>query len=299
MYTPLLLQVALLASAAPPIGIEPEVASALEMSFEASPRLAAKARLLAETDPRPLVLMARRLGLESPGPAIRVQLVDESSPAAAATEPWIHAWAYGSLATVVLLAEREPGYPDGSLEELLRHEVAHVLIYRAAAGHDVPRWFNEGVALELSRPWGLEDRSRLSLALLLNERIPITALDRKFAGGRGEVQRAYALSGALVREIVRAFGPGVLAEILEGRALGVEFERAFFRATGVEVSGFEAGFWRRYSLWYRWLPLVTSSLALWLVIVLLALWAGAVRRRRRAALEAAWSEDTESDPPIN
>jgi hypothetical protein len=281
MYTPLLLQVALLASAAPPIGIEPEVASALEMSFEASPRLAAKARLLAETDPRPLVLMARRLGLESPGPAIRVQLVDESSPAAAATEPWIHAWAYGSLATVVLLAEREPGYPDGSLEELLRHEVAHVLIYRAAAGHDVPRWFNEGVALELSRPWGLEDRSRLSLALLLNERIPITALDRKFAGGRGEVQRAYALSGALVREIVRAF------------------ERAFFRATGVEVSGFEAGFWRRYSLWYRWLPLVTSSLALWLVIVLLALWAGAVRRRRRAALEAAWSEDTESDPPIN
>jgi membrane protein required for beta-lactamase induction len=45
--------------------------------------------------------------------------------------------------------------------------------------------------------------------------------------------------------------------------------------------------------------LVTSSLALWLVIVLLALWAGAVRRRRRAALEAAWSEDTESDPPIN
>jgi len=299
MYASVLLLVALLDP--PAGGAESEAAAGrdLVLQFVAAPRLDATARALAEIDPRSLTLLVHRLGLDTPGPPIRVELVDESSAAARAADPWTHGWAYGALATVVLLAERAPGYPDGSLEELLRHEVAHVLIYRAAGGRHVPRWFNEGVALELSRPWGLEDRSRLSLALLLNERVPVADLDRWFGGSRGEIQRAYALSGALVRELVRAFGPDVLAEILQGRALGLEFAPAFFRATGVELAGFEEGFWRRYSLWYRWVPLVTSSLALWLLIVLLALWAGAVRRRRRAALESAWEEEPGSDPPLN
>jgi hypothetical protein len=297
MYASSLLLVSLLAAPPGPLG---QAAPQLEVEADAS--LARYAQALSEVDSRPLAVLVGRLGLKRAGEPIRVQLLAESSPAAAGAPSWIAGWAYGALGTVVLLPERAPAYPDGSLEELLRHEVTHVLVYRAAAGRDVPRWFHEGVALELSRPWGIDDRSRLTLALLLNERVPVASLERRFAGGEGEVQRAYAISGALVRELVHSFGPDVIGRILQRIAIGLDFDQAFFRSTGVELAGFEAGFWRRYSLWYRWLPILTSGVTLWLVIALLTLWAGAVRSRRRAELEARWTaeeEEEEEELPIN
>lgn len=298
MYAASLLLVSLLATEPEPVA-PPASQLAPLLAVEAEAGLERYARALSQIDPRPLTLLVQRLGLEEAGKPIRVQLLAESSAAAAGAPRWIAGWAYGALGTVVLLPERTPSYPDGSLDELLRHEVTHVLVYRAAAGREVPRWFHEGAAMELSRPWGIDDRSRLTLALLLNERVPIASLDRRFAGSEGEVQRAYAISGALVRELVHAFGPEVIGAILQRVAIGLDFDQAFRRSTGVELAGFEAGFWRRYSLWYRWLPILTSGLTLWLVITLLALWAGAVRSRRRAELEARWTAEEDDELPVN
>jgi Peptidase MA superfamily len=302
MYASSLLLVSLLAAAPRPIPpATPQLAVQIEprLAIEAEAGLERYAQDLGEIDPRPLTVLVRRLGLERAGEPIRVQLLAESSAAAAEAPRWIAGWAYGALGTIVLLPERAPSYPDGSLDELLRHELTHVLVYRASAGREVPRWFHEGIALELSRPWGIDDRSRLTLALLLNERVPIASLDGRFAGGEGEVQRAYAISGALVRELVHSFGPGAIGAILQRVAVGLDFEQAFRRSTGVELEGFEAGFWRRYSLWYRWLPILTSGLTLWLLIALLTLWAGAVRSRRRAELEARWTAEEEDDLPVH
>ena len=52
-------------------------------------------------------------------------------------------YALSRESVVVLLPERILSYPHGSLEEVLRHELAHVLIARAAGQRPVPRWLNE------------------------------------------------------------------------------------------------------------------------------------------------------------
>ena len=49
-----------------------------------------------------------------------------------------------------------------TLEDVLRHEVAHVLISRAAGGRAVPRWFHEGVAMSVDAGWDLSTRSWLA-----------------------------------------------------------------------------------------------------------------------------------------
>ncbi len=261
------------------------------LAIEAPPELATAANRIRALDPRRLASVLRITGLESPGEPIRVILAPEGSDAARSAPPWVSGWAYGSLGTVVLLPERTPSYPDSSLEELLRHEIAHVLIARAAGGREVPRWFNEGLAMAAAEVWSLEDRSRVTLASLAGGAPPLAELDRLFAGDRGDVARAYALSGAFVQDMLRAYGSAAPAGVLSRLAIGQPFEEAFVRSTGWTLERAEEAFRRRWSIWYRWVPVFSSSLTLWLAITLLALWAGRRRRARAAALEAQWEEE--------
>jgi hypothetical protein len=79
-------------------------------------------------------------------------------------------------------------------------------------------------------------------------------------------------------------------------------------ATLLEVS---ESFWARQTVWRRWLPVITSSAALWFGITLLALVAALKRRRARTALARSdageealpppgreIAESTRSDPPV-
>lgn len=264
-----------------------------ELQFEAPPALAPQVEQLQGLPAARWEPLLDLVGLETAGAPIHVLLADEESRAARNTPHWISGYAYSALSRVVLFPERETSYPDSSLDELLLHEVAHVLIHRAAGSREVPRWFNEGVAMLASGQWGIEDRSRLTLALVFARRPSVGTLDALFAGGSGQVHRAYALSGALVRELHRFAGPLVAARILRRISVGLEFDEAFLRSTGLSLAQFEERFWQRHSVWYRWLPVATSSLTLWLGIAALALWAAKRRRQRRQELERIWELEEE------
>ncbi len=63
----------------------------------------------------------------------------------------------------------------------------------------------------------------------------------------------------------------------------------------------EVSFWRRQTLWYRWVPVLTSSVTLWIGITFLALLAIHRRRAKDAALRELWREEerlvTDIDQP--
>jgi len=256
--------------------------------LEAPPELDGLARELAGLPPERFEPAMRLMGIDRSGPPIRVVLAPDGSPEALAVDDWVAGYAYGALGRVVLLVDRTPRYPDGSLEELLDHEVAHVLLARAAGNRPVPRWFNEGLAMVAGHAWGVGDSSRLTLAMVTRSEISVEELDRLFAGHRGQVGRAYALSGALVRYILRRYGSSAAARILEDVRLGVPFDQAVRRTTGRDVATLEESFWRRHSFTYRWVPFLTSSLTLWIGITLLAVYAFRRRRQRDAEIRARW-----------
>ena len=263
---------------------------------EAPPALRAEATAVRDLDPRRFETAARLTGLRRGQPPIRVVLAAEGSPPATAVPAWVSGYAYGALGRVVLLPERTPAYPDGSLEELLLHELTHVLVARAAAGRPVPRWFNEGLAMIAGGPWDLEDRTRLTLAMVRGSERPLAEIDRLFAGDPVEVRRAYAISGALVRDVVIQYGRPAPRRILAAVARGQSFPDAFHGATGTSLPSAVRSFWQRHSFWYRWVPILGSSVTLWLFVVLLAFIAWWRKRRRVAALERAWAEE-EAVPP--
>ncbi len=290
MRRPVVAASLLLALAAGAAGARQESpAAAPRLVIEAPPELASTVAELESIPPARLQSAMRLVGLADPGPPIQVLLAAEGSPAARAAPGWVAGYAFGGGGPVVLFPQRTPAYPDGSLEELLGHEVAHVLIARAARGAPVPRWFHEGVATVAGGSWGLADRSRL--VRLDPERDRLAGLDARFAGGRAEVERAYALSAAFVVSLLRRHGRDSAASVLGETARGLPFEEAFASATGESLADAEAAFWRRHGLYYRWLPLLTSSVTLWLAITFLALWAGRRRRARSAELQRRWEAE--------
>lgn len=263
-----------------------------ELVVQAPPSLARAAERVRSVEPERLLDAMRLVGLQDPGPPIQVLLGPEGSDLAS-VPPWVSGYAFGEEGVIVLLPARAPSYPDSSLEELLRHEVAHVLVARAAGGRPLPRWFHEGLAMIAGLSWGLDDRSQLTLTLVGDGEVSLERLEQEFRGGQGDVRSAYAIAGAFANDLLRRHGDDAAARILAGVARGLSFEDAFRSATGATLAEAERAFWRRQTLWYRWVPLLTSSVTLWLLVTLLAIWAMGKRRARDAALRRRWEEEEE------
>lgn len=277
-------------------------AVAQRLFVEAPPSLQPLASRLQTLDPIQIEGAARLVGLTDPGPPIRVILAEEGSVQALSAPRWVAGYALPEQGVVVLLPARSPSYPDSTLEGLLRHEMAHVLVGRASGLRPLPRWFHEGVAMIAGSSWGLEEQTRLATTLLSGGEVPLAEVDQRFGGGEGEVRSAYTLAGAFVRDLLSRHGRDVIGEILRGVASGLSFEAAFARATGTTLANAESVFWASQTLWYRWVPFLTSSVVLWILITLLALWAIRRRRKRDAARLAGWAAEEEAaqnpDPPL-
>lgn len=231
------------------------------------------------------------VGLAAPGPPIQVVLAAEDSAAARGTSPWVAGYALSNSSLVVLFPARSPVYPHDTLEDVLRHEVAHVLIARAAGGRDVPRWFHEGLAVVVERPWDLEDRSRLAWELMAGPRLRLRDIDAMFEGGAAAQSRAYSLSTAFVRDIIREHGATAPAAILAAVAQSVPFDRAVATVGGHPLGAMEDAFWNRQRVWTVWMPMVTSGEAFWFGVILLAALAVWRRRRHGAAIRRRWDEE--------
>ena len=167
---------------------------------------------------------------ETPAP-IRTLLMAEESATAQDTPAWVAGFADSTNDLLVLFPSRIGSYPYGSLETVLYHEVAHVLINRAANGGPVPRWFNEGLASAAERSWGLEDRSRFTWELVAGGALTATELEALFGRGRQEMARAYVVSEALVLDILQRHGTSVAARLLRRMGDGASFEAAPARPT--------------------------------------------------------------------
>ena len=284
----LLTSVVALVSAGAPAGAQPILPT---LRIDAPASLEAMAERVGQFPLDRLTTAMTLAGLTSAGPPIDVLLIAEGSELARGTPEWISGFADATRSMVVLFPDRARSYPADSLETLLHHEVAHILFSRAARGQPVPRWFNEGLALAAERPMGLGDRSRLAWTLVRHGGVSLDELEQLFGDGRGANQRAYAVAGALVRDLLRTHGDATAGRVLMLLGEGRPFDEAFANATGEPLANAIDRFWGRQRLWGRWIPFLTGPAFLWMVITLLALFAIRTHQVRRAEQRRLWDEE--------
>ena len=269
----------------------PAAATLPALQFEAPAELSAVRNRLQAVESVRFADVMQLTGNSIGGPPIRVILAPESAQVARFTPGWIAGFTEYGSDVVVIFPSRSPGYPHNSLEDVLRHEVAHVLIARSAVRQPVPRWFNEGLAMAAERERRFQDQTQLLYQLVSGEQTSLFALDRLFSGGRDEQTRAYALAGAIVDKLRELRGPDVCARILNRMGGGASFESAFREITGETPDGMEAAFWQSQRLWTTWIPIIGSSTTLWLAVTLLAILAIFAKRRRDKEFEEKWARE--------
>ncbi len=199
--------------------------------------------------------------------------------------------AYSQLGLILLSIE--PRYPNAhhDLSEIFRHELAHVALHDATDGRGVPKWFNEGFAVQLSGESSVTRLQTLWSATLANRLLPLGQLERSFPADPVRTDVAYAQAADVVRYLVRQQDRDRFAALFSRVRAGQAFESAIGDAYGVDLDTLESQ-WRedvakRYTFW----PVLFSSTVVWMGVVGLFVWGWRRRKRRDKVTLARWARE--------
>jgi hypothetical protein len=248
---------------------------------------------LSEHGERSLPQLAHALGVPI-GTTIHVYVADEEHTFRALQPGPVPGWADGTAwpgAGVIFLhhPDLRPGHAR-PLEQVLDHELVHILLGRALAPAPVPHWLQEGAAQVLSGEAGpdLPDRIRRGI-----DRAPTLAeLSRSFPSDAAQADVAYAMSADVVIWMQAEHGRSALKRLVAEAARGQDMVGALRDITGLGPDELEKA-WR--SRWTSWLPswLFSSQLmdTLWVAASVAALLFGAARWTGRKRKLSTWRDE--------
>jgi len=207
--------------------------------------------------------------------------------------------AYGSSGLILLTLTAPDTWERPDVETVFVHELSHIALRRAVDGHELPRWFVEGVAIHQSGERSLERVKTLWGGHFGDRLIPLGQLDRSFPSKPHEVNLAYAQAADVVRYLRRDAREGRRFEVLIGElAEGESFAKALSDAYAVTEGQLERDWLASVGERARALPLIAGGGTFWVIAAFLLI--GAWRRRRKqkkkklAAMEAEERADEEA-----
>jgi hypothetical protein len=227
------------------------------------------------------------------------QQMAELAPKGAPPPAYAAGVAYPSLRLVLLTLVAPDTWEAPDLAEVLRHELAHLALDEAVAGHHVPRWFDEGLAIHESGELGIKRLRVLWDATVSHRLLPLADLDHSFPADGSEVGVAYAESADVVRFLMRDDDRARFGSLVQRVRAGTSFERALDDAYDTDLRKLEYEWREDASHRFGMVPMLTGGGALWTLMAGLAIVAWAKRRRRAKEKLAAWArEEAEADAAL-
>jgi hypothetical protein len=291
------------ASAGAPALASDAVAQTTHFRFHAEPIAAAAARRLAVRADARVQELCQRLAvcgvLTRP---IDVYVAEDPErfaaafPKGSAMAEWAVGVAFVRERRIVL---RAYGSSLFSLEETFDHEVSHMLLYAAAPGVALPRWFVEGIAIWHAGESVIERLQAAAGAALTDSLMPLTSLATGFPERGHRVELAYAQSALFVAWLARERGDERLVALMRRLQDGAAFAPAFLASYGEPVGDAERRWAEELADSSSLLMFLRDGTWIWVAMALLFLWAYAVRRRTQHdqldlmeasdAVDAAWA----------
>lgn len=180
------------------------------------------------------------------------------------------------------------------------HEASHIALLHATAPARPPRWFIEGFAAYQAQESPLERMDALRQASAVGALIPLRALESHFPAGSHGTQLAYAQSNEMITYLLATYGESKFRTFVARLAAREPFEAAIERTFGLKLDALEAAYVADLRTRFDWVPFVTGSAALYLLMAIVFLIAYVRQRRRtraRLAEMAREEEATEARPP--
>lgn len=265
----------------------------------------------AETD-RPLVGALERLadrswdrltadlGIASAAPiAVILAPADEAfnrfQPPGEPLPAWASGVAYPGIMTMVIRSYHVPGTERQDMGTIFVHELTHLLLGARFGARPIPRWLNEGLAMYEAYEWEAGQEWTLVQAVIANRVPPLNDLTARFERGEVEARLAYPLAYALVNDMIVTYGREAFGDFVGRLARGESLDDAMVGAYGVSPSLFEQRWRAHLDRRYVWIPILTSSSAVWAIVMGVTFAAYVARRRRNRRIRAEWVVEAERE----
>jgi hypothetical protein len=206
--------------------------------------------------------------------------------------PWSIGVAYPRLNMIVMLSPRAIKGEHMDLRTIFSHEFTHLALGRAFQGSGgVPQWLHEGLAMYESREWDFRRVSTITRAVLTNSLIPLSEITQRFPRQRDRAELSYSESfyfiSFLINKYARLQFHRFISEYSEGKPLNQVLVDTY--AMGLDQLEEQ---WRGYlKMRFSWIPLITSSTALWFLLALIFLLAYGKKRRAKGKLYEQWERE--------
>lgn len=206
---------------------------------------------------------------------------------------WADGTAYPHRGLIFLRSPRVRGGVAAPLEQVLDHELAHILLGRAFGAKPVPRWLQEGVAQLVARQYTIELVDRIGQGMLGDDLLTVDELSAGFPADPLRAQLAYAQSADLVAFLYNQHGRDALHVIIQQMAAGKTFSASLREATGMTTDELDAAWRGRLAtssmLWLR--PMVSDTMLLSVAGMGFLVFGGFALRKRRKQLAKMTDED--------
>lgn len=220
-------------------------------------------------------------------PAQMTQLAPSNAP----YPPYAAGVAYSRLGLILLAGAPLHPADDHDLRTTLRHELAHVALFDALQGHRVPLWFNEGLAIHLSRENSFARTRVLATASVSGNLLPLVELNQRFPADVVGVPLAYAQSADVVRFLLRSQDTERFRLLVARLRRGQDFEAALYDSYGTDSYNLErnwlADVGDRFSIW----PVLFSGTVVWTGAVVLVTLAWRRKRQRQRVAFTRWERE--------
>ncbi len=213
------------------------------------------------------------------------------APADAPPPEYASGVAYHGLHLVLLSMLAPRGAEAVDLDEVFRHELAHVALEDAVQGKHVPVWFNEGLAIWLSGEKAAARMKTLWSATLSGTLIPLSDIDRSFPRDNFEVSIAYAQSADFMRFLMRNSDRLRFAAMIDRVRDGQQFDRAISEAYGSDLRRLEFEWRGELERRFSVIPVLTGGGLIWVLVVVGFVYAYVRKRRRAKAILARWERE--------
>lgn len=188
-------------------------------------------------------------------------------------QDWAAGYAYPLHARIDIYDPESMGDKRLNLYRLIKHEVTHVIfgLYLGDNLGNIPRWFNEGLAMYESQEWSYGNYWTMLAGVLGGSIIPLNQLIDDFPQSEPQARMAYTQSNSIVAFIVERYGINALKDCIKLLSEGKNFDEALIEAIGFDSQWLERLWHSSLKKRYRWISFISNWSVLWIIAVLLLL----------------------------
>ncbi|HVY30046.1 MAG TPA: peptidase MA family metallohydrolase [Polyangiaceae bacterium] len=199
--------------------------------------------------------------------------------------------AYPEIGLVLLTVKPVHANVQQDLNEVFRHELAHVALEDAVAGRPIPRWFNEGFAVMASGETSFVRMSTLVNATFSGRLLSLAQLERTFPSNEDDAGVAYAQAADVVRFLVRRQElhrfRGLVSRLRDGETM----DGALLNSYGEETTSLETEWRDDVTRRYAFFPALGSGSLVWAGTLGLFALGWRKKRKKAQATLARWRKE--------